>query len=196
MDPIEVDPGTVARVRGAIASVDRAGFLPADVRAYAGQDRPLPIGWSATNSQPSTVARMLELLEVQDGHRVLDVGAGSGWTCWLLDRLVGDGEVIGVERVPELVAVATANLRAHGCPVVVEHAIAGTLGLPDRAPFDRVLVSADLGREPTSLVEQLGPGGTLVAPIGGTMTVIDRSAGGIRRRVDRGRYAFVPLVEG
>src|SRR5690606_33786329 len=143
MSGIQVSKVTLARVRDAMASVSRADFLPESVRHLADADRPVHIGWDATNSQPSTVARMLELLDAQPGDRVLDVGSGSGWTTAMLSRLVGDsGTVIGVERVPELARFGRERLTAAGVRARIEPALAGVLGLPASAPFDRILVSA------------------------------------------------------
>lgn len=196
MDGIAVTSVTRERVRHAFARASRSAFLPDTVRHLAGSDRPVMIGHDATCSQPSTVARMLELLDVQPGDRVLDVGAGSGWTCALLVALAGDdGQVVGVERVEELVAFATDNLRSVGLATEVVHATPGTLGLPSRAPFDRILVSADLGRRPHELVAQLADGGRLVAPVADVMTVVDLRSDEPTVREDAGRYAFVPLVE-
>ncbi len=193
MTQLHVDPEAARRVRAAMTETPRATFLPAVVRHLADVDRPVGIGWDATNSQPSTVARMLELLDVHEGQRVLDVGAGSGWTTAILERLGAD--VVGVELVPQLVDVANANLAAHGSRARVRQAAPHILGLPDDAPFDRILVSADLGRMPDALAAQLAEGGRMVAPVAGRMTVVDVRDGAPRVREDGGRYAFVPLRE-
>ncbi len=193
MTQLHVDPEAARRVRAAMTETPRTTFLPAVVRHLADVDRPVGIGWDATNSQPSTVARMLELLDVHEGQRVLDVGAGSGWTTAILERLGAD--VVGVELVPQLVDVANANLAAHGSRARVRQAAPHILGLPDDAPFDRILVSADLGRMPDALAMQLAEGGRMVAPVAGRMTVVDVRDGVPRVREDGGRYAFVPLRE-
>ncbi|MFA4840586.1 MAG: methyltransferase domain-containing protein [Agrococcus sp.] len=193
MTQLHVEPEIARRVRAAMAATPRATFLPAVVRHLSDVDRPVGIGWDATNSQPSTVARMLELLDVHEGQRALDVGAGSGWTTGILERL--GAEVTGVELVPQLVDVANANLAQHGSRARVRQATPHVLGLPDDSPFDRILVSADLGRMPDALVAQLADGGRMVAPVAGRMTVVDLRDGEPRVREDGGRYAFVPLRE-
>jgi protein-L-isoaspartate(D-aspartate) O-methyltransferase len=172
----------------------RDRFLPPGERARASYDGPLPIGAGQTNSQPRTVEAMLRLLEVRPGMRVLDVGSGSGWTTALLAHLVGPhGEVRGVELEPSLVEFGAANLAATGQEwASIVQARPGVLGLPDHAPYDRILVSAEPGRLPAELVEQLADGGRLVIPVGGTMTLVTRD-GEDHRETHHGSYRFVPL---
>lgn len=183
------------RLDEAFAAVPRADFLPHDQRASAHLDTPLPIGHGATNSQPWTVRHMLEQLDVRSGHRVLDVGSGSGWTAALLGWLVGEeGEVVGVDIVPELVAMARDHLGDRFAWVRFEVAPRRVLGWPDAAPYDRILVSADGGRLPPALVDQLAPGGRMVLPVDHAMVVVDKDATGVvRRRETGGMFSFVRL---
>jgi protein-L-isoaspartate(D-aspartate) O-methyltransferase len=184
------------RLDGAFARVRRAHFLPAVLRGFAGEDAAVPIGYGQTNSQPSTVRAMLDLLDVEPGQRVLDVGCGSGWTTALLGELVGpEGEVVGVEVVPELVDWGRENLASYALPWTrIEQAREDVLGLPERGPYDRALVSAEASRLPEDLLDQLVPGGVMVVPVRGRMTVVRRTPAGAE--VSReGWYSFVPLRE-
>ncbi len=183
-------------VRSAFDRVHRADFLPTRMRGFAREDAAVPIGHGQTCSQPRTVREMLELLEVAPGQRILDVGSGSGWTTALLGDLVGpEGEVVGVEIVPELVTWSRQNLAAYDLPWCrVEQARDDVLGLPEEAPFDRVLVSAEASAIPLALLDQLVMGGLLVVPVRGRMTVVRRTPGEPEVR-HAGWYSFVPLIE-
>jgi protein-L-isoaspartate(D-aspartate) O-methyltransferase len=180
----------------AFAAIDRRGFLPPSQRPRAGEDRPLGIGHEQTSSQPTTVRSMLALLDVQPGQRVLDVGAGSGWTTALLGHLVGPtGTVIGVERVPELAAWGAANVAHHAMPWATERLTApDELGVPAEGPYDRILVSAMADEVPDALVAQLAPGGRLVIPVRSRMLVVDRHPDGSTSTKAHGWYSFVPLI--
>ncbi len=139
---------------------------------------------------------MLQLLDAQPGQRVLDVGSGSGWSTALLAWLTAPGGwVLGVEIEPGLVQQGRDNLgRNRVAGVGVEQAVRGVLGWPDRAPYDRILVSAESDRLPAALVDQLGDGGRLVIPVAGRMTVAWRTGADVHRRAE-GWYRFVPLRE-
>lgn len=183
-------------VARAMAAVPRAGFLPPEVRPQASDDAPLPIGHGQTNSQPALVAVMLRLLDVKPGQRVLDVGAGSGWTTALLAHLVGSGgRVIGVERHDGLLETARVAVAEHaGARAELRLAAPGVLGAPEDAPFERILVSAGATRLPGALVGQLDDDGVMVIPVDGTLLRVVRRAG--RTTTTRhGPVAFVPLIE-
>ncbi|WP_166823429.1 protein-L-isoaspartate O-methyltransferase family protein [Brevibacterium limosum] len=197
---------TQDRIAEAFARVPREPFLPTAERQNASANAPLSIGHGQTNSQPSTVADMLRLLDPQPGDTVLDLGSGSGWTSMLLAVLVGPtGRVLGVERHPELVESSQAAVEAvtaeitDGTPIAeaaIHEAIPGSLGLPSEGPFDRILVSAGAESLPDELVDQLAVGGTMVIPVAGEMLRVVREG----READEltitrhGLYRFVPLI--
>lgn len=187
------------RVEQAMTAVAREGFLPTSQRRYAAEDRPLPLAAEQTNSQPTTVADMLRLLEVPPAASVLDVGAGSGWTTALLAWLVGpSGRVLGLELEPELVTWGGANLRSwaaeSGCRWArLEAAEPGVLGRASEAPYQRILVSAMADRLPDELVDQLDADGVLVIPVAGEMVRVTRAPDRPTRIERFGAYRFVPL---
>ena len=186
---------TDERVLAAIGSVPRELFVPEELRSRAYADGALPIGYGATISQPTMVARMCEELRLTGGERVLDVGTGSGYQAGVLAELAA--EVVGIERVPELAEQARAALAAAGYPAVEVHVGDGTLGLPERAPFDAIVVAAAAPRPPAALVAQLAPAGRLVVPVGSRrdqrLEVVTRTESGseVVRSVP---CRFVPLV--
>lgn len=185
-------------VLDAMRTVPRERFVPEEARHEAYADRPLPIGEGQTISQPYVVALMVEALGVRPTDRVLEVGVGSGYASAVLGRIAR--EVFGVERHASLARVAADRLASLGhANVHVQHAD-GTLGWPEHAPFDAILVSAGGPRVPEALLEQLAPGGRLVIPVGDPqrdqeLLRIERSMEGTLSRESLGRVQFVPLVE-
>jgi protein-L-isoaspartate(D-aspartate) O-methyltransferase len=152
------------RVLAAIERLPRELFVPADLAGRAYVDAPLPIPHDQVTTQPSLSARMIEALELEGSERVLEIGTGYGFQTGLLARLAGF--VWSVERWPDLAATARASLARAGienAEVVVGD---GTRGLPEKAPFDAVLVSAAFPHVPGPLADQLSDGGSLVQPIG------------------------------
>jgi protein-L-isoaspartate(D-aspartate) O-methyltransferase len=194
-DPTGRTTGTARDVRDAMAATPRRAFLPEEQRGSAHLDQPLPIGHGQTSSQPTTVRHMLEALDVRAGQRVLDVGAGSGWTTVILGRLVGpDGDVLGLELQPELAAWGAGNVSAAGLPWArLEPAEPDHLGRPDSGPYDRILVSAEAQELPDALVDQLADGGTMVLPVTGRLLRVHREPGGPPSVETLGHYRFVPL---
>jgi protein-L-isoaspartate(D-aspartate) O-methyltransferase len=153
------------RVLDAMERVPRELFVPPELRGRAYDDAALPIGEGQTISQPYMVARICEALALAGDESVLDVGTGSGYQAAVLAELAG--EVDTIERIPELAARARANLEAAGYGHVDVHVGDGTLGLPERAPFDAIAVAAAAPDVPAALYDQLQPRGRLVVPVGG-----------------------------
>jgi protein-L-isoaspartate(D-aspartate) O-methyltransferase len=152
------------RVLDAIAAVPREAFVPEDQQADAYEDTALPIGSGQTISQPYIVALMTEALRLTGDEKVLEVGTGSGYQTAVLCRLCR--EVVTIERLPELADDARAKLDAVGCHNVRYYVGDGTLGCPEEAPFDAILVTAAAPEMPAPLYEQLRIGGRLLIPIG------------------------------
>ncbi|MCH7998977.1 MAG: protein-L-isoaspartate(D-aspartate) O-methyltransferase [Chloroflexi bacterium] len=152
------------QVLEAIANVPRERFLPQELRPYAYENRPLRIGHGQTISQPLIVAIMTQALALRGGEKLLEVGTGSGYQAALLSQLAA--EVVSVERVPELAEQAGHVLAELGYANVSVHAAGETLGWPDEAPYDAIIVTAAAPRVPQELMEQLVMGGQMVIPVG------------------------------
>jgi protein-L-isoaspartate(D-aspartate) O-methyltransferase len=152
------------RVLAAMRAVERERFTLPEYAVHAYDDGPLPIGFSQTISQPCIVALMSELAGLKGNERVLEIGTGSGYQTAVLSRLAG--EVYSVEIIPELLERARRVLDSIGISNVHLRCADGSEGWPEAAPFDVILVTAAMPGIPRPLVEQLGPDGRLVAPIG------------------------------
>ena len=152
------------RVLAAMLRVPRELFVPEELRDRAYHDAALPIGGGQSISQPYMVAKICEALALRGGEHVLDVGSGSGYQAAVLAELAA--EVDTIERLPELAALARANLTAGGYNRVRVNVGDGTRGLPERAPFAAIAVAAAAPRLPQTLYDQLEQGGRLVVPVG------------------------------
>jgi protein-L-isoaspartate(D-aspartate) O-methyltransferase len=179
---------TDPRVLAAMRAVPRERFVPEASRRHAYADAALELEHGQTISQPYVVGLICQALALKGEERVLDVGTGSGYQAAVLDELAG--EVVTIERIPELAEQARANLAAAGREIEVLVGD-GSLGAPARAPFDAIAVAAAAAELPAALVEQLAPGGRLVLPLGDRLV---RISGG--RVLELGPVRFVPLVIG
>jgi protein-L-isoaspartate(D-aspartate) O-methyltransferase len=187
--------------------VPRSLFLPEEVKSSAAVDCPLPIGSGQTASAPHMIAIMNEALELEVGHKVLEIGAGSGWHASTIAEIVAPsdtpkekwGHVYTVERIPELAETAIGNIAEAGYydRITLIHRD-GSLGYPEEAPYKRILVTAAAPAVPQPLIEQLEEGGILVIPVGGaqfyqTLLRIRKKDGKILEE-NLGGVAFVPLI--
>lgn len=186
---------TMTTVDEAFRRIKRTDFVPADLRQYADIDAPLSIGYGQTISQPSTVRFMLNLLRVEQGHKVLDIGSGSGWTTALLSYLVGpEGMVYAVERIPDLLEFGQQNCRRVGVKNAKFFTADKQYGLPKHAPFDRILVSAAAQKLPDELLAQLKVSGKIVIPVNNDILEVDLLEAG-RTSINKYHgFIFVPLV--
>ena len=183
------------RVLAAMASVSREKFVSDDLRAFAYENRPLPIGHGQTISQPLIVAMMTEALELKGDEKVLELGTGSGYQAAILAELTA--RVVTVERIAPLAEQATAVLAELGYDNVQVHLAGDTLGWPEEAPYDGILVTAAGPDVPPALIEQLAPQGRLVIPVGAhdvqELLLVTNSPGGLTTK-RLGPCRFVPLV--
>ena len=185
------------RVLAAMSRVRREGYVPSELGELAYQDTPLPIGEQQTISQPYIVAYMIEAMDLQGHERVLEVGTGSGYAAAVLALLAR--EVYTIERNEALARAARERLQRDGhANVRVRHGD-GTLGWPEAAPFDAIVVAAGGPAVPESLGEQLAIGGRLVIPVGeqiGLQHLMRVTRRGTREfeQEDLGEVCFVPLL--
>jgi protein-L-isoaspartate(D-aspartate) O-methyltransferase len=174
-------------------AIDRKDFVRPSLQVEAYEDHPLAIGAGQTISQPYTVAFMLELLELEESDRILDIGCGSGWSTALLAQTAKSGFVTGVELVPELLDLARSNLEKYQFANIKLQIAGEALGIPGQT-FDKILVSAAAEELPQELIQQLNPGGIMVIPIQNNMVVIFKREDGSIEQSDFPGFRFVPLI--
>ena len=181
----------------AMGQVPREKFVPPDLRHMAYENIPLSIGSGQTISQPYMVARMTELLELGGNETVLEVGTGSGYQAAVLSRLLPEGRLVTVERIPALEQAARRRLDELACGNVAVLPAGPVLGAPQHKPFDAIVVTAACPGLPDGLVGQLAVGGRLVAPVGPrdeqTLVLAHRTGEGLSVS-PRGKCRFVPLL--
>jgi len=183
------------RVLAVMARVPREKFVSDDLRAFAYDNRPLPIGHGQTISQPLIVAMMTEALDLKGAEKVLELGTGSGYQAAILAELTA--QVVTVERIAPLAEQSAAVLAELGYDNVQVHLAGDALGWPEEAPYEGILVTAAAPDVPSSLVEQLAPQGRLVIPVGAQdvqeLLLVTNSRGGLAiKRL--GPCRFVPLL--
>jgi protein-L-isoaspartate(D-aspartate) O-methyltransferase len=181
----------------AMRRTPRHAFVPADLRDLAYADRPLPIGYGQTISQPYIVALMTDLLHLPPGGRALEVGTGSGYQAAVLAEL--GHEVHSIEIVPQLAKQASERLSELGYGKVRVREGDGYFGWPDAAPFDGIVVTAAAQQIPPPLMEQLKPGGRMVIPVGAAfmtqqLMLVEKQADGTVRTEALLPVSFVPLT--
>ena len=186
-------------VLAAMRAVPRHLFVPLSFRSAAYDDRPLPIGYGQTISQPTIVAVMTELLEPHRDHRVLEIGTGSGYQAAVLSRLAK--QVYTIEIIEALSNSARARLTSLGYRNIEVRAGDGYKGWPEAAPFDCIMLTSAPPQLPQALIDQLKPGGKLVAPVGdstGTqnLVVLDKDSAGRTKQRSVIPVQFVPMVPG
>jgi protein-L-isoaspartate(D-aspartate) O-methyltransferase len=186
------------KVRKAMLRVPRHNFVPDNEQKEAYIDMPLEIGYGQTISAPHMVAIMCELLELSEGHKVLEIGSGSGYNAAIIAELVGkSGHVYTVERIEPLVHFARKNLREtsyNNVTVILED---GSMGYSGFAPYDRIIVTCAAPRIPEPLLEQLKPGGIMVIPVGNysqELIKITKDCEGNIHKERKGGVIFVPLI--
>lgn len=188
---------TDARVLAALRAIPRHLFVPPASQDEAYEDRPVPIGYGQTISQPYIVALMTELARPAPGDRVLEIGTGSGYQAAVLSRLAGT--VYTIEIIEPLAEHARQLLGKLECRNVTVRTGDGYGGWPEKAPFDAIVVTAAPDHVPPALLEQIRPGGRLVIPVGGVndvqqLRVMEKDARGEVRTRDVAPVRFVPLV--
>jgi protein-L-isoaspartate(D-aspartate) O-methyltransferase len=186
---------TDGAVLAAMLAVPRHEFVPEELRSRAYEDAPLPIGGGQTISQPYIVAAMTSALRLQPTDRALEIGTGCGYQAAVLSLLAK--VVFTIERHPELASAASKRLTKLGYHNVHVHCGDGTLGLPEFAPFDAILVAAAAPAAPQPLLAQLAEGGRLIVPVGDAdnqeLQLIEKRAGAFSTKMLEG-CRFVPLV--
>lgn len=182
----------------AFKAIDRKDFVPEEYKNEAYIDTALPTGEGQTISQPYTVAFMLELLQPEKGNKIMDVGSGSGWQSALLAHIVGPkGKVFGIERISEVKKMGDENIGKYNFikkGIVVNLEMNAENGIPQEAPFDRIIAGASGEEVPKAWKKQLKIGGRIVMPIGGSIHLFIKKKGGSFDEQAFLGFAFVPFV--
>ncbi|MBU2612181.1 MAG: protein-L-isoaspartate(D-aspartate) O-methyltransferase [Nanoarchaeota archaeon] len=181
------------KILKAFEKIERNNFIPKEYRAEAYKDVALPIGYGQTISQPYTISFMLSILELRNNQKILEVGSGSGYVLALINEISKNSELFGIERIRGLAEISRKVLeRYNGIKIIYGD---GSKGLPEKAPFDRIIVSAAANEIPQKLLQQLSIGGIMVAPVRNSIVKIKKFVNENKIEKYPG-FVFVPLVGG
>jgi protein-L-isoaspartate(D-aspartate) O-methyltransferase len=182
----------------AVRKVEREKFIPKKYIDLAYSDRPLPIGYKQTISQPYIVAYMTEQLQVEKSHKILEIGTGSGYQAAVLGEL--SNHIFTIEIIPELAERSEKVLKELEYENITVRSGDGYKGWPEEAPFDRIIVTAAPDKIPEKLVEQLAPNGRMILPVGGSifaqyLWLVQKDKDGIVTKEKILAVRFVPMVK-
>ena len=193
------------KILDAFEAINRADFVPEELRSMAYADEALPIGGGQTISQPYTVAFMLNLLDPKPGEKIMDVGAGSGWQTALLAQIISSGhamsgKVFAIERMPELCEFGKTNVSKYNfveSGVVEWFCQDASSGLPEKASFDKIIAAASIvdNKVPKAWEEQLKVGGKMVVPIGNSIWLFIKQPDGTFHEKEFPGFVFVPFIK-
>ena len=185
----------------AFRKIKRADFAPDEMVRQKGKDfvaeynAPLSIGYKQTISQPLTVAFMLELLQPKKGDKILDIGSGSGWQTAMLAQIVGpDGFVYAIERIPELKSFGQDNVGKYNFKNIEFICGDGSKGLPNKAPFDKIIAAASAKEIPKAWKDQLKINGRLVTPVKDSIWLLVKKEKNEFEEKEHPGFVFVPLI--
>jgi protein-L-isoaspartate(D-aspartate) O-methyltransferase len=176
----------------AFKKIERKKFISKEFHMHAYEDSPLPIGAGQTISQPHTIAFMLDLLELKDNQKILEVGSGSGYVLALISKISKNSQIYGIERIKGLADKSKRALKNEKNIEIIHGD--GSRGLPKASPLDRILTSAAADELPQKLIKQLKIGGILVAPVRNSIVYLKKTKTK-NKILEFPGFRFVPLIE-
>ena len=179
------------KITNAFKKIKRENFIPQEYKEYAYEDQPIPIGHSQTISQPYTIAFMLNLLNLKDYLKILEVGSGSGYVLALINQISKNSKIYGIERINELTINSKKLLSKNKNIHIISDD--GTKGLKNKAPFDRILISASSKEIPKKILEQLNIEGTMICVVKHSIITIKKTIKE-NKITEHSGFSFVPLI--